>query len=153
MGLKEEPFVVVQSFSIEDPYNIFNPEPNLIILDPNDPTEVLCIDVCINQPDKTQVSIDSMTQIAVRAGSFIVDFEVLYEIVANDTVIARINDEMSYQSAIDIGRHTNFPNFSVVDKNPRAGNNTYKLICTNLAGDPSSILAASRSLKATVIPL
>ncbi|NDI33616.1 hypothetical protein [Chengkuizengella sediminis] len=154
MGLKQEPFVVAQSFSVVDPYD--PDDPNIIDLSNTlDPKTVATVDVCVKNPQKTQVSIDSMAQIAVGATQSSETFKVTYEIMRNGTTIATINDEMDYVptgSFPDAGRHTNFPNFPVLDNNPSAGINTYDLVCTRLSAT-SFIFVASRSLKATVFTL
>ncbi|MFS1512532.1 hypothetical protein VQL36_08865 [Chengkuizengella sp. SCS-71B] len=153
MELEKGPFVVAQSVSVDDPYD--DTDPNVIIL-PIDgsPVDVLTVDVCVKQPQKTQVSLDSMGQIAAFIASAGANsFEVKYEILRNNNSIAIINDEMDYQGANE-RRHTNFPNFPVVDNNPNAGINTYVLQCTQVsASGPSLIAVGSRSLKATVFTL
>ncbi|MFS1511737.1 hypothetical protein VQL36_05460 [Chengkuizengella sp. SCS-71B] len=157
MGLNKGPFVVAQSFSVENPYggegSIELPFP-----DPDEvPVVVATVDVCVQQPQKTQVSIDSMTQIAVigNPGLDSISFEVKYEILRNGTTIATINDEMDYAKPNSIEfRHTNFPNFPLVDEDPDPGINKYDLRCTFLSFfGVNSIFAGSRSLKATVITI
>ncbi|MFS1512524.1 hypothetical protein VQL36_08820 [Chengkuizengella sp. SCS-71B] len=99
--------------------------------------------------DRTQVSLDSMAQIAVDAATSS-PFGVLYNILRNGDLIATINDEMDYVVANE-GRHTNFPNFPILDNNPSAGINTYDLVCIlSLSGGANVTYVASRSLKATV---
>ncbi|MDP5274013.1 hypothetical protein [Chengkuizengella axinellae] len=155
MGLEKGPFVVAKSVSVEgDPYN---PDTQGVILLPTDGSfvDVLTIDVCVKQPLKTRVIIDSMTQIAVITadGTFEVKYELLRKSSGNSDVLATINDEMDYQIT-NLRRHTNFPNFPIVDKNPSHGINTYVLRCTDLKcmiEFPPRV--ASRSLKATVITL
>ncbi|MFS1511195.1 hypothetical protein VQL36_01975 [Chengkuizengella sp. SCS-71B] len=148
MGLKKGSFVVADTVSVDDPYDIN--DPNVINLVGDAPTVVASVDVCIKQPQKTQVSLDSMAQIAVIDEEANVTFEVIYEILRNDTTIATINDEMDYVTA-NQGRHTNFPNFPLVDNNPSAGLNTYNLRCTLVTPPPEgSLTVGSRSLKATV---
>ncbi|NBI30921.1 hypothetical protein [Chengkuizengella marina] len=160
MGLNKGPFVVAQCFSVLDPYDV---NAGAIPLPDPFPTEtpvvVATVDVCVTQPQKTQVSLDSMVQIAANgnvAGASSASFEVTYELFRNNVVIATIIDEMDYVptgSFPDDGRHTNFPNFPVLDNNPSAGINTYDLVCTNKGGSFPPIFAASRSLKATVFTL
>ncbi|NBI30920.1 hypothetical protein [Chengkuizengella marina] len=157
MGLKKEPFVVAQSFSVENPYGgegaIELPSP---IAGVPIPRVVATVDVCVTQPMNTQVSLDSMAQIAVVGDpDTSVSFEVTYEIMRNSTTIATINDEMDYD-AVSEGRHTNFPNFPVLDDSPPAGINTYDLVCTRVTTNEvevDNIFVGSRSLKATVITL
>ncbi|NDI34900.1 hypothetical protein [Chengkuizengella sediminis] len=154
MGLNKGPFVVAQSFSVEDPYDV---DAGAIDLNVMPQTVVATVDVCVNKPTKTQVSLDSMVQIAVMSSVRISSlpsqtFEVLIEILRNGKVLATINDEMDYEIAGE-GRHTNFPNFPLVDNNPSAGINTYDLRCTLVSGMSASVFAASRSLKATVFTL
>ncbi|WP_162037069.1 hypothetical protein [Chengkuizengella sediminis] len=109
--------------------------------------------MCVKQPKRTQVSLESMTQIAVRSTDQLsVTFEVTYEILRNGEVIATINDEMDYAKpgGLEDFRHTNFPNFPIVDNNPRAGINKYDLRCTFESGTGvRNIFATSRSLKVT----
>ncbi|MDP5274144.1 hypothetical protein [Chengkuizengella axinellae] len=161
MGLEKETFVTAQSFSIEDP---FDPtEENVIsIPTPGSSEEVLTVDVCVKQPHKTHVLLDSMAQVAVRAtlSPFPVNvtFVVEYELERNGTRIASITDEMDYLAVGSTpgvnGRHNNFPNFPLVDENPDPGNNTYVLRCTNSSPNPSPFITiGSRSLKAAVITL
>ncbi|NBI31026.1 hypothetical protein [Chengkuizengella marina] len=154
MGLKKGPFVVAQTFSVLDPYD---PAAENIIVLPNDGDFeiVATVDVCVKNPKKTQVSLDSMVQIAVVAdtddGGGPVTFELTYEIQRNGEIIATINDEMDYQSPGPDGRHTNFPNFPIVDNNPRAGINTYDLKVTRVSTFAvDDVFVASRSLKATL---
>ncbi|MFS1512542.1 hypothetical protein VQL36_08915 [Chengkuizengella sp. SCS-71B] len=149
MGLKKESIVIAQTFSVLDPYD---PEAEniIVLLNNGDFAIVATVDVCVKDPQKTQVCIDSMVQIAVNNddGPPSVTFEVTYELLRNGTIIATINDEMDYEAG---DRHTNFPNFPLVDNNPSTGINTYELritrVSTNAQGD---IFVASRSLKATV---
>ncbi|NDI35649.1 hypothetical protein [Chengkuizengella sediminis] len=153
MGIKDEPFVVAQSVSVDDAYST---TAGAIELDPDMPTVVATVDVCVKQPENTQVSLDSMAQIAVVGDpDTAVSFEVTYEIMRNSTTIATINDEMDYD-AVSEGRHTNFPNFPVLDDSPPAGINTYDLVCTRVTTNEvevDNIFVGSRSLKATVITL
>ncbi|NDI33613.1 hypothetical protein [Chengkuizengella sediminis] len=167
MGLKKGPFVVAQTFSVEDAYG----GTGAITLAADGDSEIVAtVDVCIKEPQKTQVSLDSMAQIAVGGTpppppappsvasdpvilNVSVTFEVRYEILRNGNVIATINDEMDYEG-VAAGRHTNFPNFPIVDDNPRAGINTYDLKVTRVSTSfVDDIFVASRSLKATVITL
>ncbi|MFS1511919.1 hypothetical protein VQL36_05715 [Chengkuizengella sp. SCS-71B] len=154
MGLKKGAFVVDDTVSVDDPYD--TTDPNMIQLDTNDPITVATVDVCVEQPQRTQVSLDSMAQIAVaniNTGATSLTFEVKYEIIRNGTTLAIINDEMDYVPTgtfPDGGRHTNFPNFPILDNNPIGGINTYDLVCTNVSG-PSLTFVGSRSLKATVL--
>ncbi|MDP5272664.1 hypothetical protein [Chengkuizengella axinellae] len=156
MGLKDEPFVVIDTVSVVG--NIYGSGGDLIFLEPNDPTTVATVDVCVKQPEKTQVCIDSMVQFAVGGTGGVgsdVTFQVLYEIHRNGDVIARINDEMDFELAGGRGQ-TNFPNFPVVDNDPIGGINTYDLVCTRDTTNENAVAvinAASRSLKATVITL
>ncbi|WP_160647734.1 hypothetical protein, partial [Chengkuizengella marina] len=100
---------------------------------------------------KTQVSLDSMAQIAFDAIQFSATFKVTYDILRNDTVIATINDEMDYEASPDFVKHTNFPNFPILDNNPSPGINTYELRITRVSTDGvDEIFVGSRSLKATV---
>ncbi|MFS1512501.1 hypothetical protein VQL36_08705 [Chengkuizengella sp. SCS-71B] len=148
MGLKKGPFVVADTVSVDDPYG----GEGTIVLPVQIATPVATINFCVKNPQKTQISLDSMVQIAVLAISTGVarDFAVTYEIIRNnETTIALINDEMDYL-AVNEGRHTNFPNFPVLDNNPSAGINTYELVCTRTAGSKLTIFAGSRSIKATV---
>ncbi|NDI33614.1 hypothetical protein [Chengkuizengella sediminis] len=118
----------------------------------NTPTVILSVDVYVKQPQRTQVSLDSMAQIAVDGNNTgATTFEETYEILRNDVVIATINDLMDYEGA-NFGRHTNFPNFPLVDDNPSARINKYELRVTRVAPDTGVIFifVASRSLKATV---
>ncbi|NBI28329.1 hypothetical protein [Chengkuizengella marina] len=156
MGLKKGPFVVAQTFSVLDPYD---PAAENIIVLPNDGDFeiVATVDVCVTQPKNTQVSLDSMAQIAVIANSgsgfSSTTFEVKYELLRNGDCIAIINDEMDYSNPLDTDfRHTNFPNFPVLDINPSLGINKYVLRCTRVVPDfdVQDIFVASRSLKATV---
>ncbi|NDI33442.1 hypothetical protein [Chengkuizengella sediminis] len=152
MGLKKEPFVVAETFSVLDPYDPASE--NIIVLSNDGDFEIVAtVDVCVKQPQRTQVSLDSFAQIAVEPGA---DddpqtFEVTYELLRNGDPIVTIDDEMDYVHA-GTGRHTNFPNFPLVDNNPSAGINRYDLVCTRISG-PSFIFVASRSLKATVFTL
>ncbi|NBI27804.1 hypothetical protein [Chengkuizengella marina] len=153
MGLKNDPFVVADTVSVLDVYN--TSDPNVINLTPANPSAVVStVDVCIKQPQKTQVSIDSMAQIAVLGLTMMGQtFAVTYELLRNDTVIATINDEMDYESVVQ-GRHNNFPNSPLVDDNPIAGINTYDLRCTSVTRPTVGfVLIGSRSLKATVFTL
>ncbi|MDP5276530.1 hypothetical protein [Chengkuizengella axinellae] len=80
----------------------------------------------------------SMIQIAVGAASgpdVPTTFEVTYEILRNDDVIATMNDTMDYVSSGGVGRHTNYPNSPIVDRNPSAGMNTYALRCRRVANE------------------
>ncbi|NDI35657.1 hypothetical protein [Chengkuizengella sediminis] len=150
MGLDKGSFVVAQTFSVLDVYN--TSDPNVINLTPANPSAVVAtVDVCVKQPQKTQVSIDSMAQIAVLGLTMMGQtFEVTYELLRNDTVIATINDEMDYESVVN-GRHNNFPNFPLVNDNPIAGLNTYDIRCTSVTRPTLGfVLIGSRSLKATV---
>ncbi|MFS1512502.1 hypothetical protein VQL36_08710 [Chengkuizengella sp. SCS-71B] len=151
MSLKQEPFVVAQSVSVEgDPYNT-NTEGVILLPDDSIPKVVLSVDVCIKQPDRTQVCIDTMAQIAVIGITFIGNsFDIKYEIHRNGGNIATIIDKMDFASNPG-DRHTNFSNFPVLDENPHAGINTYELVCTALTGFNN--LIGSRGLKATVITL
>ncbi|MFS1512523.1 hypothetical protein VQL36_08815 [Chengkuizengella sp. SCS-71B] len=147
MGLKKGSFVVADTVSVDDPYDIS--DPNVIELTALDPSaDVLTIDVCVKSKN-TKVCIDSMAQIAILdISSNFVTFEITYEILRNDTVIATINDEMDYESVVQ-GRHTNFPNFPIVDDTPDLGVNRYVLRCTDELC-LSRVTVGSRSLKATV---
>ncbi|MFS1513391.1 hypothetical protein VQL36_13235 [Chengkuizengella sp. SCS-71B] len=152
MGLKKGILVVADTVSVDDPYD--PGDENIIILSNDGDFEIVAtVDVCVKDPQKTQVCIDSMAQIAIcnDDGPPSVTFEVTYELLRNGTTIATISDEMDYARAGADGRHTNFPNFPLVDNNPCAGINTYELritrVSTNAEGD---IFVASRSLKATV---
>ncbi|MDP5272665.1 hypothetical protein [Chengkuizengella axinellae] len=157
MGLKQDLFVVAQSFSVLNPYNIFNPDPNVISLDENVPTEVLSIDVCVKKLNKTKVSLDSMVQIAILdiiGDEDSISFAVSYDLLRNGIPITFINDLMDIATPGDgnIFRYTNFPNFPVIDNDPIFGMNNYALVCTRFQG-PTFVFAGSRSLKATVITL
>ncbi|NBI30972.1 hypothetical protein [Chengkuizengella marina] len=154
MGLKKGPFVVADTVSVADPYNGSDPDVISLPID-GTPQVVATVDVCVTQPQKTQVSLDSMAQIAVVADTSDdggpITFEVTYEIQRNGEIIATINDEMDYQSQGPDGRHTNFPNFPILDCNPSAGINTYDLRCTRVTANEvnvEDIFVASRSLKA-----
>ncbi|NDI35634.1 hypothetical protein [Chengkuizengella sediminis] len=154
MGLNKEPLVVVQMFVL-DPYGFIDPD---VIRLPDDGTSqvILTVDVCVKEPQETQVLLESMIQIAVDDFEFntLTTFEVIYELLRNGDVIATINDEIDYSKPDDFFRHTNLPNFSLVDNNPSLGINTYELVCTNVIGGASiAIFAGSRSLKATVFTL
>ncbi|NDI37184.1 hypothetical protein [Chengkuizengella sediminis] len=153
MGLKKGPFVVAQTFSVLDPYDPASE--NIIVLpDDGDFEIVATVDVCVKQPQKTQVSLDSMAQIAILAFENPVTFEVRYEIMRNGTIIATINDEMDYDNSNNTERHTNFPNFPILDDNPSIGINTYELKVTRVSTfSVEDIFVASRSLKATVFTL
>ncbi|MFS1512538.1 hypothetical protein VQL36_08895 [Chengkuizengella sp. SCS-71B] len=151
MGLDKGPFVVAHTFSVLEPYD--SGAENIIVLPNDGDFEIVAtVEVCVKQPQKTQVSLDSMAQIAVD-NNFItsVTFEVTYELFRNGVVIATINDEMDYQPNTG-GRHTNFPNFPVIDNNPSGGINTYDLKITRVSTNfpQINIFVASRSLKATV---
>ncbi|NBI28222.1 hypothetical protein [Chengkuizengella marina] len=149
MGLKKVPFVVDNTVSVDDPYNFGDPKVILLL---DDPTVVLSVDVCVKQPQKTKVLLDSMAQIAVRDGGIPISFEVSFELLRNGTRIALINDEMDYVPAGSTGRHTNFPNLPLVDNDPSPGINKYDVVCTlvsNISG--ASIFVGSRSLKATIV--
>ncbi|NDI34531.1 hypothetical protein [Chengkuizengella sediminis] len=148
MGIKEEPFVESQSVSVEDPYSFT--DPNVFVLSLGVSEVVLSVDVYVKQPQKTQVTLDSMVQIAVPGigGGSPDMFGLTYEIQQNGTTIATINDEMDF---VSVRRHINFPNFPVLDNNPNIGINTYDLVCTSTAD--ATIIIASRSLKATVFPV
>ncbi|MFS1512520.1 hypothetical protein VQL36_08800 [Chengkuizengella sp. SCS-71B] len=155
MGLKKESFAVADTVSVLNPYNFGDPDVIRIPFD-GTPVNVLTVDVCVKQPQGTQVSIDSMAQIVVvgqtEPGEG-VTFEVRYEILRNGNIIATINDEMDYLPPSAPERYTNFPNFPVVDNSPIVGINTYDLRCTLLSQTGVSLNdlgAASRSLKATV---
>ncbi|MFS1511364.1 hypothetical protein VQL36_02855 [Chengkuizengella sp. SCS-71B] len=156
MGLKKGPFVVADTVSVDDPYSEAAGAIKLPFGVPPVPIVINTVDVCIKQTEKTQVSLNSMTQIAVLASTDIggpVTFEVIYEIQRNGEVIATIHDKMDYFSPFFGGRITNFPNFPTVDNNPNKGMNTYELRCTRATIDEISvaeIFVASRSLKATV---
>ncbi|MDP5275128.1 hypothetical protein [Chengkuizengella axinellae] len=153
MGIKEEPFVVAQSVSVDNPFN----DPDVIFLQGNTPTTVATVDVCVKQPQRTQVCIDSMVQVGVGASTAgnPTTFVMTYELFRNNTPIATINDEMDYSSPPnETFNYTNFPNFPVVDKDPIAGNNSYDLVCTRVTANESEVAfigIGSRSLKATVI--
>ncbi|MFS1511779.1 hypothetical protein VQL36_04980 [Chengkuizengella sp. SCS-71B] len=152
MGLKKGSFVVADTVSVDDPYD--EDSPGVIRLIQSVPTVVATVDVCVKEPQKTQVSLDSMTQIAVfnPSGAITsVTFEVKYEVMRNGMTLATINDEMDYipTGPAPDGRHTNFPNFPILDNNPSIGINTYDLVCTNVIG-PTPVFVGSRSLKATV---
>ncbi|MDP5274019.1 hypothetical protein [Chengkuizengella axinellae] len=158
MGLNKGPFVVDQSVSVDDPYDRNDPDV-ISIPTPGDSEEVLTVDVCVKQPHKTQVLLDSMVQVAVRAtlSPFPVNvtFVVEYELERNGTTIASITNEMDYLAVGSTpgvnGRHNNFPNFPLVDENPNQGNNTYVLRCTNFSPNPSPFITiGSRSLKASL---
>ncbi|NDI37176.1 hypothetical protein [Chengkuizengella sediminis] len=153
MGLKKGTFVVAQTFSVLDPYD--SASKNIIELsNDGDFAIVATVDVCVKNPQRTQVSLDSMAQIAVRATDS--TFEVTYEILRNGIVIATINDEMDFVPASFMGqngRHTNFPNFPLLlDNYPSAGINKYELRVTRVLTSEieDEIFVASRSLKATV---
>ncbi|MFS1513385.1 hypothetical protein VQL36_13205 [Chengkuizengella sp. SCS-71B] len=153
MEMKKGFFVVADTVSVLDVYN--TSDPNVINLTPANPSAVVStVDVCVKQPQKTQVSIDTMAQIAVLGLTLMGQtFEVTYELLRNDTVIATINDEMDYESVVQ-GRHTNFPSFPLVDDNPIAGLNTYDIRCTSVTRPTLGfVLIGSRSLKATVFIL
>ncbi|MDP5274972.1 hypothetical protein [Chengkuizengella axinellae] len=144
MGLNKGPFVEGVSVSVDDPYG----GTDSISLG-SGTRDVLTLEVCVKDPEKTQVSIDSMAQVAVRASGTpsSVTFEVLFEVLANGVTLGSINDLMDYQ-AVSNGEHNNFPNFPLLDENPIAGINTYILRCTQVQGP--SIFVGSRSLTATV---
>ncbi|MDP5274332.1 hypothetical protein [Chengkuizengella axinellae] len=153
MGLDKGPFVVADTVSVDDPYG----GEGTIVLPSSIATPVATINFCVKNPLKTQVSLDSMVQIAVLPtfppGSAI-EFAVTYQVIRDDNqIIASLNDEMDYITAVANGRHTNFPNFPVLDENPHTGINTYELVCTRTAGQTLVIFAGSRSLKATVFTL
>ncbi|MFS1513961.1 hypothetical protein VQL36_16165 [Chengkuizengella sp. SCS-71B] len=174
MGLKKGPSVVADTVSVDDPYS---EAAGAILLAADGDFEIVAtVEVCVKQPQRTQVSIDSMAQIALEEDvgqiaaidedsdlgvlmSGPVTFEVTYEILRNGDVIATINDEMDYEAPVGTtGRHTNFPNFPIVDNNPRAGINTYALKITRVfVTEPVkaviNVFVASRSLKATVFPV
>ncbi|MDP5274023.1 hypothetical protein [Chengkuizengella axinellae] len=150
MGLDRVPFIVADTVSVDDPYTF---DPNVIQL-PFDgtPVDVLSVDVCVSH--KTQIKLDTMAQIAVL-GLTMIDqtFEVTYQIIRNDDCVSMISDEMDYDSVVD-GRHMNFPNFPLVDKNPSLGMNTYHLRCTSvITPTVGFVFVGSRSLKATVFTL
>ncbi|NBI28163.1 hypothetical protein [Chengkuizengella marina] len=147
MGLKKGPFVVAQTFSVLNPYG----GTDAITLAADGDFEIVAtVDVCVTQPQKTQVSLDSMAQIAIETQENPTTFEVTYEILRNGTAMATINNEMDYASP-SLQRHTNFPNFPVLDNCPSAGINTYDLKITRVAtSNVTNIFVASRSLKATV---
>ncbi|NDI33615.1 hypothetical protein [Chengkuizengella sediminis] len=149
MGIKDEPFVVAQSVSVEgDPYNT-DTEGVILLPDDSIPKVVLSVDVCIKQPERTQVCIDTMAQIAVVGITFLSNpIDMTYEIHRNGNRIAIINDQMEFASNAPGARHTNFPNFPILDNNPYAGINTYDLVCTAVTGFNNFV--ASRSLKVTV---
>ncbi|MFS1512556.1 hypothetical protein VQL36_08985 [Chengkuizengella sp. SCS-71B] len=154
MGLNNDPFVVVQEFEL-DPYGFIHPE---VIRLPDDGTSlvVLTVDVCVKQPQKTQILLDSMIQIAVDDFGFntLSTFEVTYDLLRNGDVIATINDEIDYAEPDDLLKNTNLPRFPIVDNNPSFGTNTYELACTNVIGGASiAIFVGSRSLKASVFTL
>ncbi|NDI34641.1 hypothetical protein [Chengkuizengella sediminis] len=159
MGLNKGPFVAADTVSVLNPYGGTG---SITLAADGDSEIVATVDVCVTQPEKTQVSLDSMTQIAVTRLSptsdpvilnVSVTFEVRYEILRNGNVIATINDEMDYEAAGE-GRHTNFPNFPILDDNPNAGINTYDLKVTRVSTSVvEDIFVASRSLKATVMGL
>ncbi|MDP5274020.1 hypothetical protein [Chengkuizengella axinellae] len=111
--------------------------------------------MCVRQPERTQVLLDSFFQnaITISGGDGVIG--VLYQLQRNDTPIAEINDLMDYADVND-GRHTNFPSLSLVDKTPDRGINKYQLKVVQLIlSIPvlNSIYVGSRSLKATVITL
>ncbi|NDI35653.1 hypothetical protein [Chengkuizengella sediminis] len=152
MGLKKGPFVVADTVSVDgDPYS--STTKGVIELGPS-PEIVATVDVCVTEPQKTQVSLDSMAQIAVIDRNTVgnpITFEVKYEILRNDTVIATINDKMDYETIGDPSRHTNFPSFPVLDNHPGVGMNRYELRVARIeTPEVGSIFVASRSLKATV---
>ncbi|MDP5274973.1 hypothetical protein [Chengkuizengella axinellae] len=145
MGLDKGPFVEGVSVSVDDPYG----GTDSINLN-NGTVDVLILEVCVKDPEKTQVSIDSMAQIAVENGATgPTTFEVLYEVLANGVTLGSINDLMDYEAVVaNSGQHNNFPNFPLLDENPIAGINTYILRCTEVQGP--SVFVGSRSLTATV---
>ncbi|NDI37183.1 hypothetical protein [Chengkuizengella sediminis] len=159
MGLKKGPFIVADTVSVLDAYDVNAGAILLPSTIPPTPLVVATVDVCVKHPQNIQVSLDTMAQIAVTAagGDVSATFEVTYEILRNGEVIATINDEMDYvpTSTTPPGRHTNFPNFPLVDNNPSAGINTYDLRCTRVTPDENIqlLFIASRSIKATVITL
>ena len=59
MGLKDEPFVVADTVSVGG--NIYSAGGDLIFLEPNEPTTVATVDVCIKQ--LTSYSCEGNTQI------------------------------------------------------------------------------------------
>ncbi|MDP5275094.1 hypothetical protein [Chengkuizengella axinellae] len=157
MGLNKGPFVVVDTVSVLDPYGWEGSITLLldnVIITPI-PVTLLSVDVCVRQPERTQVLLDSFFQnaITISGGDGVIG--VRYQLQRNDTPIAEINDEMDYADVND-GRHTNFPDFPLVDKTPNRGINKYQLKVVQLAISVpalNSIYIGSRSLKATVIPL
>ncbi|NDI35643.1 hypothetical protein [Chengkuizengella sediminis] len=159
MGLNKGPFVVADTVSVVgNPYDE-NTEGIIELPDVGGlAVVVLSIDVPVKQPKRTKVSIDSMVQVATT--SFdpdlpVTSFKMTYEILRNDIVIATINDEMDYATANE-GRHTNFPNFPIVDNYPSTGINKYELRCERDINNEENlfdIFVASRSLKATVFTL
>ncbi|MFS1512529.1 hypothetical protein VQL36_08845 [Chengkuizengella sp. SCS-71B] len=151
MGLKKGPFVVAQTFSVLDPYDPAD-ENIIVLLSDGDFEIVATVDVCVTQPKKTQICIDSMAQIAVISEDS--TFELTYELLRNGIVIATINDEMDYEPPLGTdGRHTNFPNFPLVDNKSSAGINKYELRVTRVSTSGAEdlvVFVGSRSLKATV---
>ncbi|MDP5275380.1 hypothetical protein [Chengkuizengella axinellae] len=155
MGLNKGPFIVSKSISVDDPYDTTDPD---VILLPKDPPgsfeDVLTIDVCVKQPGKTKVRIDSMAQIAVNISTTedVTPFQVTYEVLRNNQRIALINDQMQYDtSSDDVDRHNNFPNYPIIDNNPDPGINQYVLRCTDvLCVARIDVTVGSRSLVATV---
>ncbi|MDP5273244.1 hypothetical protein [Chengkuizengella axinellae] len=150
MGLNKEVFIVAKSVSVVDPYDDSDPD---VIQLPVDGSfvDVLSVDVCVKNSKRTQVSLDSFAQIAMTGGDGAGGatlLSVTYEILRSNTILATINNTMDYAS-VNLGRHTNFPNFPVVDEEPNVGINTYILRCSS-GGGPN---VASRSLKAIVITL
>ncbi|NBI28227.1 hypothetical protein [Chengkuizengella marina] len=154
MGLEKGPFVVDNTVSVLDPYG---GEGSIILVQSGmsvtTPIPVVSIDVCVKHPQKTKVSLDFLSQVAIEDMDVATSFGLLFELQRNSIVIATINDEMDYVPAGSKGRYTNFPNFPLVDDEPDTGMNKYVLILNGLSflgTENIAMYIGSRSLKATV---
>ncbi|MDP5272816.1 hypothetical protein [Chengkuizengella axinellae] len=155
MGLFKETFMESDDFNT--PQASFDTVPaDAILLEQDDPTIILTVEVCVKHPHNTTIKLDSMIELFVQFSEDLSEkiFVVSYELLKNDVPIRRMLPETEFGVAGQLVIHKSFPNLTFIDSSPASGTNTYQIRLereSEFEVDVNQIAVLSGALNATVI--